>query len=335
MSKKKIKIPKSVLDLRLSPKKFAKKNNIKIKGKGLSKGEKKRNLQRLRDQYSQTAVNGLNKAVKILSESDPDDKKIKKVKDGIENIILNPKVMKKVAKLYSKDPESFPNMMFLPRMIMMTLVYYQRDDISEEEKELGKELNVQELIEFCQKILKKQIKRYKKLGISSAMAFQLATIAPTTKIFKQNRGWYQKLIQTLYQIAETDSVDLKIVLPAIQKIDKKGSIDKKDFYEGFFSGFIWTRASNKNHTFNDSQKELHEDLIEQTLDYLNSIKSRKLKEIIKTYIKARKKAEENKTDGKRVIKFIDHANSNSAYTNIKAVVQELISDNSSNELYLS
>ena len=335
MSKKNIKIPKSVLDLRLSPKKFAKKHGIKLKGKGLSKGEKKRNKKRFIETRSEKSIGGLDKAVKLLSLVDQDSKKFLKVKDAVETTILDAKLMKRIAKLYSKDPDRYPNMMFLPRIIMMTLVYYQSEDISDEEKEIGNNLNVSDLVEFCQKILKKEIKRYKKSGISAGMAFQLASIVPTTKIFKQNRVWYQRLIQSLYQIAEKDQVDLKTILPAIQKIDKKGSIDKKDFYEGFFSGFIWTRASNKNHSFNDTQKELHEDLIEQSLDYLNSIKSRRLKEILKSYIKGRKKAEENKTDGKRVIKFIDHANSNSSYTNIKAVVQELISDNSSNELYLS
>lgn len=46
-NKKKIKIPKSVLDLQLSPKKFAKRHNIRLKGKGISKRERKHNVKRL------------------------------------------------------------------------------------------------------------------------------------------------------------------------------------------------------------------------------------------------------------------------------------------------
>jgi len=69
MSKeKKIKVPKSVLDLRMSPKKFAKKNNIRIKGKGMSKSERKHNKKRLKEAYAENAINGLNKAVKILAD---------------------------------------------------------------------------------------------------------------------------------------------------------------------------------------------------------------------------------------------------------------------------
>ena len=74
--KKKIKIPKSVLELKMSPKKFAKKHGIKVKGKGLSKGEKKRNIKKLRNSYSEAAINGLNKAVKILAENSPEGKKV-------------------------------------------------------------------------------------------------------------------------------------------------------------------------------------------------------------------------------------------------------------------
>ena len=100
--KKKIKVPKSVLDLRMSPKKFAKKNNIKIKGKGMSKSECKHNKKRLEKAYAEFALDGMNKAVKILSEHS-EGKKIDKIKDGVENIITNPEAMHRIVKLYNKE----------------------------------------------------------------------------------------------------------------------------------------------------------------------------------------------------------------------------------------
>lgn len=333
--KKKIKIPKSVLELKMSPKKFAKKHGIKVKGKGLSKGEKKRNIKKLRNSYSEAAINGLNKAVKILAENSPEGKKVLKVKDGVDNIISNAEVMKTIAKLYRKNPKGYPNMIYLPNMIMNTLVYYSSENISDEEKEIAKTLDAEGLVEFCEKILKGEIKRYRKLGLQDEVAYQLASTIPTTKLFKNGRQWYKKLIQSLYMIAEKYDVDLDVILQAVSKIDKKKSINKKDFLEGFFSEFILTKSSNKNHSFNESQKALHETLVERTLEYMDGIKSRKCKEMLKTFIKRRKTAESYKNDTKRVIKFIDHANSNSSYTGLKSVVQELIADNSSNELYLS
>ena len=86
--KKKIKIPKSVMELKLSPKKYAKKHGIKLKDKHMSKKDRKHSIKRLKNEYSESAINGLNKAVKILAEN-PEAKKIEKVKLGIDNIILN------------------------------------------------------------------------------------------------------------------------------------------------------------------------------------------------------------------------------------------------------
>ena len=335
MSKeKKIKVPKSVLDLRMSPKKFAKKNNIKVSGKGLSKKERKNAKKRLTEAYAEHAIEGLNKAVKILAEH-PEGKKINKVKEGVDNIISNPEAMKRIAKLYEKNPDNYPNMIFLPHMIMTTIAYYSSDAISDEEKEIAESLDKEALAKFCEKILKKQIKRYKNMGLDEEIAFQLATVIPTAKLFKNNRKWYKRLIQQMYDMAVVSEVDVDAVLKAITKVDKNRVINKKDFLEGFFSEFILQRSTNKTHSYTDNQKDLHESLIERTVIYLDNMKSRRLKDLLKQYIKRRKTAEEYKNDTKRVIKFIDHANSNSSYSNIKAVVQELIADNSSNELYLS
>ena len=328
----KIKIPKSVLELRYSRKKFAKKHGIEIKGKHMSKKEKKYAEKKLDNQYAEAAISGLNKAVKILAENG-DFKKIDKVKEGVDNIITNPTAMKKIAKIYKKNPDEYTSLKFLPLMIMNTLTYYKQENLSDEEKAIGEKLDTEALIEFCEKILKKEIKRYKNKGMSPEVAFQLATVIPTTKLFK-NRAWYKRLIQAMYDIAATETVDIDDVIKAVISIDKKKGISKKEFLEGFFTEFILQRTSNKQTKFTDTQKDLHEGLIERALTYMNDLKSRKLREMLKEYIKRRKHAESYKTDGKRVIKFIDHANSNSPYTNIKDCVTSLISDNANNEIYL-
>ena len=330
----KIKIPKSVLQLRKDPKKFAKSHGIKLSGKGLSKSEKKHNKKKFRQEYSDFAINGLNKAVKILARY-PEHKKVDKVKEGVENVICNPGLMKDIAKIYKKDSDQFGNMIFLPSMIMNTLVYYSNESLSDEEKEVGKNLDAESLVSFCEKILKKQIKRYKKLGLSDAVAYNLAVTVPTTKVFK-DRVWYRRLIHQLYDIAENEDINLDQIMKAVYSIDKKNGIKKKEFLNGFFTEFILQKSSNnKQAKFNDNQKELHQALIERTLAYMDALKKSELKEMLKGYIKRRRKAEENKNDSKRVIKFIDHANSNSPYDTIKEVVTGLVADNKDNEIYLS
>lgn len=333
--KKKLKIPSSVKQLLYTEEKFAKKTGIKIKGKGMPKKERKRNKHKLRIAYSESAIRGLNHAVRILADN-PEHKKSEKVKKGVENIITQPKVMRRIAKLYKKNSDQYPNMIFLPGMIMNTLVYYASDALSEEERQIGAGLDRESLVKFCEVILKRQKKRLQKYGLSEEMAFQVATVLPTTRVLKgnNNRTWYKKLIQSMYDMAADTAVDVDEVLQAIVHMDKKKGIDRKEFLEGFFGEFIMRKSTNAATKFTDTQRELHETLINRALIFLDGMKSKKLKDMLRQYIKRRKKAEEFKNDTKRVITFVDHAHSNSPYINIKAAVQELIEINSSNEIYL-
>ena len=332
--KKKLKIPASVRQLVYSEEKFAKKNGIKVKGKGLNKKERKRNLKRLHREYAEAACRGLNRAVRILADY-PEHKKVDKVKEGVENIITNTAVMKKVAKIYKKDSEHYPNMVYLPDIIMNTLLYYSSDALSEEEKAIGASLDKDALVDFCEAIIKKPKKRLEKVGLAPDVAFQIATVIPTTKVLRTNSHvWYKRLIQSMYDIANKTEVDPDLIIQAVYKMDKKKYISKKDYLIGFFSEFIRRKSTNAATKVTDTQRELHETLVNRTLVFLNSLKPGRLKNVLKQYIKHRKTAEEYKNDTKRVIKFTDHAHSNSPYTNIKTVVSELIEDNSANELYL-
>lgn len=336
--KKKVKIPGSVLELKWGPEKFAKKHNIKIKGKGMGKKRKKEAQKKLIRSYSASTIENLNKAVKILSENPGEGKKILKLREGVDSVIINTDVMKRVAKLYKKEPKNYPNMIFLPYMITNTIVYYNQEGLSEKEQSEGERLDKVALLGFCEQILKRQIKHYRNQGLSGELAFEMANVIPTTKILsgRKGRDWYKTLIRKLYTMAEQGTVDLVEVLDAIRSVDKKKDcIGKKEFFEGFFSEFILNKSSNKSHTYNDTQKELHENLVSACLEYMESLKEKKLREMLKTYIRRRKTAEQYKNDSKRMIRFIDHANSNSPYNKLKTVIQDLISDNSNNELYLS
>ena len=336
--KKKVKIPDSVMELKWSSEKFAKKHNIRIKGKGMSKKRKKEAQKKLIRTFANKQINNLNTAVKILSDNPGESKKLMKVKDGIDRVIINTEVMERIAKLYKKDPKDYPNMIFLPYMITNTILYYNQEGLSEKEQAEAEQLDKEALLKFCEQILKRQIKHYREQGLDNNLAFEMANVIPTTKILTGRKGndWYKTLSRRLYVMAEHGSIDLLTVLDAVRTVDKKKDcIGKKEFFEGFFSHFILTKSSNKSHTYNDTQKELHENLISACLEYMESLKEKQLREMLKTYIRRRKTAESYKTDTKRVIRFVDHANSNSPYTKLKTVVQDLISDNSNNELYLS
>ena len=331
--KKKVKIPNSVKHLKYSIQKYAKKNDIHLKK--LPKRDRKKAEKRLMEDYSESSLIGINKAVKILTEH-PDCENSEKIKTGIENIILNPEVVKAIAKLYKKNRDQYPNLIYLPNMIVNTLNYYDNEaNLTEEEKKLKASLDPEMLVSFCEKILKKQIKKYIKLGLDPEIAYHIATIIPSARLFKVNVHWYRKLIRELYDLAETKDIDVDSILKAICRIDKDEVISKKEMLREFYCEFILQKYTNKQVKFNEKQKELHEGLIENALKYIDDLKLNKIRDILRNYIKARKKAEEYNNDSKRIIKFVDHANSNSPYTNIKKVVQDLIAENAANEVYLS
>ena len=333
--KKDIQIPECVKVLKLSKKKYAKKNGIDLDSSKMSKKENKRKLKKITLEYNEDVIKGLNKAVKILTEVQEESKKVNKLKAWVEEKITDPATMDSVAELYKKHPELYTNMIYLPYMIVATITFYRQEDLSDEEKEFGKKIHSDDLIEFCMKILKKIIKKYEKYDLNSETAFHIATVIPTTKLLAGSRKWFRNLITTMHNMAEKSVPDIKAIFKAILKLDGKKYINKKLFYELFYQEFILKRLSNKKYSATESQKEFYDNLVDMTLDYLNDLKVGKVKSILKQYIKARKKAEEFKSDGKRIIKFVDHANSNSPYQNIKAAVQELINEDKNNEIYLS
>lgn len=330
---KKLELPTCVSVLKQSKEKYAKKNGIRIDEKNMKKKEVKERRKKLDKRYYEAILVGLNKGVKILTEVRNESKKLDKIKKGIEKIILNHETMDGIIKIYKKDPEHYNELKFFPYMILSTIEYYNSGNLSDEDKKLAESIDSEKLIEFASSILKKEVKRYNKFVASNTIAFKLAAAVPSTKILK-SMIYYKRLLNMMYTMSENESLDIDRVFQAVIKLDGKKFIKKKAFLTNFYRVFILRRMSNKNYSLTETQKEMHEKLIDSCLEFMNSLKVSDIKDILKEYIKSRKGAEESKSDGKRVIKFIDHANSNSPYANIKTAVQEIISDNEANELYL-
>jgi flagellar biosynthesis regulator FlaF len=333
--KKKIKIPKKVMQLKWSMGKFAKKNDLAVKKKAKKK-ERKEAKRKLLRSYSEFVITRLNSAASILSKMGTEEtRKSLELREAIIQIIAQNDVMKQIAKIYKKEPDNYPYIVYLPFMIRNAILYYSQDNLSEDDAKLAEMMDRDALVSISEAILKKQAKKYRENGLSKHIALEVASAIPTAKRISNNRRWMKSLIQLLYELAEFEEVDFEAVLKTIPKLDKKPPYTRKEIREMFYRELIQARSSNKNHSFTESQKDLNEKFIESAMEYLNGLKHQKLRQILREYIKIRKKAEEHKNDGKRIIKFTDIANSNSDYEKIKTVVTELISDDSANELYLS
>lgn len=332
MKTKKIKLPRSVKQLRLSKKKWAKKNGMDYTGKKLSKGDKKVNKKRVKKKYPVAVAKGLNKAVQVITEN-PNSDKIDKINEAINGILTQPKLMAKVAKVYKEDRNNYDELIYLPRIILTTIQYYERSDISPEEKAEAENMDVDALTEFCEKILTKPRKKYESFGLSQSAAFALAALIPDNSILR-GRYWYRRLVHTLYEIAESEVIDFDKVIEAISKLNKKHKMKKDEIRRNFFEEYIFTRKTNRFKQFTKTQNDLHEDLQNACLKYLDKLKKKEIKGILEEYVKRRKKAEKEGKDGSRIFKFIDHANSNSPFENIKWAVGKIITDHPEYETYL-
>ena len=237
--------------------------------------------------------------------------------------------------VYKKEPKEYKWILHLPGMITATILYYQKKDLMDEEKKEAEHLDVDMLMKFCEKILRKPIRKYMKHGLSASAAFQMACAVPTLNVFTwKTNYWHRKMINTMFEIAAEDVVDVPSYLQAIFSMDKNDKFKKKYFLDEFCLQYLLRKQTNKSAKFTDNQKELQENLNAWVLVHLNTIQKDRSRAIIKDYIRARKRAEENKVDGTRVIPLINHSNANSEYTKLRDVLLDIIKSNSQNELYL-
>ncbi len=336
--KKKIDIPDNVKQLGMAKKKFAKKNDLpyKMKGKEFSKKEKKNAVKEFNKEYASAQLEALDKAVKILVQCGMhESKKIDKLKERVDEVIRNQELMDGMISVYKKEPKEYKWILHLPGMITATILYYQKKDLTDEEKKEAEHLDVDMLMKFCEKILRKPIRKYMKHGLSASAAFQMACAVPTLNVFTwKTNYWHRKMINTMFEIAAEDVVDVPSYLQAIFSMDKNDKFKKKYFLDEFCLQYLLRKQTNKSAKFTDNQKELQENLNAWVLVHLNTIQKDRSRAIIKDYIKARKRAEENKVDGTRVIPLINHSNANSEYTRLRDVLLDIIKSNSQNELYL-
>ena len=319
-------------------KKFAKKNDIpyNLKGKDFSKKEKKKAAKEFNKEYASAQLDSLDKAVKILVQCGmQENKKIDKIKESVDDVIRNPSLMNDIIDIYKKDPKQHKWILYLPSMMVATIVYYQGKDLTDAEKKEAETVDVDMLMKFSEKILKKPIRKYIKHGLSTSAAFQMACAVPSLNVFTGRTVFFhRKFINTLFEIAKEEVVDIPTYFQAMFAMDKSEKFKKKEFLDEFCLQYLLRKQTNKSAKFTDNQKELQENLNTWALNHLNLIAKERSRSIIKNYIKARKRAEENKIDGTRVISLINHSNANSEYTRLRDVLLDLIKSNSQNELYL-
>lgn len=323
----KSKLPRSVKALSQSRKDWAKKNGLDYKDDDDNKDLAKK-------EFIETFVEGLDRAMEIILDK-PNSDLAKDVKREIEVALGRTKKIAAATKYYSEHRKKYQYIKYLPNVIVSTLKYVQSPsaDLTAQEATLAKNLDEVVLHDFCKAILKKPCEHYEAIGLSNSAAMALASLVPSARILEKGY-WYRALIATLYSMAETDHFEIDDVFEAITTVDKNKVLRKRDLKRKFWLEFILMKNSNRFKDLNESQKTLHEHLQIKALEYMDTLSEDELEAMLLKYIKRRRESESTNSDGRRIFRFVDHANSNSPYTKIKKVVEKIIKGKSEYEAYL-
>ena len=218
---------------------------------------------------------------------------VKGCKESIYEKITDPKFVKYLSKEIKNGAE-FDNMILLP-----TIIY---DIIGEAQKALAAEkaenpdsettFDLDDLVGISREILKKKIKKMKKNGIDDALAFDLLSVIPTTKILMKSQQYHiRRFFTVLYEHATTKEINFTKVMKEIFKDD--------DEYIGSVIVFALLERKEKITNFTDTQKKLFNDITEYCFTTLEDMKKDEIYTILKSYTDVRKRDESQNKDTNR------------------------------------
>ena len=255
----------------------------------------------------------------------PDNQKIK---NAIYNQLAGktgPAFIKYITKSYKNGEfEGFANIQFLP-----ILLYEIISNINKQNRQLKAEnpeaevYDASDLYELSELILKPRIKKLVKKGIDENMAFDILSVIPSPEAMKFSGRFRVKMLFTLlYQYAEKQEVPFRKILKIVVT----------DEYNDDVIFYALRERKEKYQKFTDTQKSLFNSITEWVFDVMEDMDKTLIKDILKTYVKDRKRDESQGKDGNR--RYFISSLPEDDYKRINKVVKEIISSDETAKKYL-
>lgn len=218
---------------------------------------------------------------------------VKETKEAIYAKITDADFIKYLKKELKNDAE-FDNMELLPIIIydIATAANKQIEAEKAENPETEVEIDLSDLLEISQIILKKKIKKMKKAGVDEAVAFDILSTIPDAKILQKSQYFH---IRALFTVLYEHAKDKEINFEKIMDIIFKG----REEYIGSVITFALLERKEKIGNFNDSQKKLFNDITEYCFKTLEGMKKDTIAGVLKAYVDARKRDEAQNKDTNR------------------------------------
>lgn len=190
-------------------------------------------------------------------------------------------------------------------------------------KENGELINTKPYYKLCETILKKKIKALEECGLSEDAAFDVACTFPSTSLLEFGRRPYSpsmqyfcgQLIFLLYDLAKRNE-DVNFA-----KIIKALNLDE---YDDILIRFIIREKRSKIKNFTAKQKALFNDITYWALDKMNTFPKEVIVDILKYYVKDRKRDESQGRDEPRrfYLSSVPQEEYKKIYKAVKALTKE-------------
>ena len=231
----------------------------------------------------------------------------------------------KVLKKTLKEDDDIQNIKLLPIIIKEILMEAKkRNDAILSENPNGQIYDMSDLVELSRMILKKRMKKLEKIGIPSALAFDVLSIIPCKAALQSSQMYRIRILyDTLYEHAKTTQIDFEKLIEAVVDED----------YQLACITFALLERKEKFSRLTDSQKTLYLAITNWCFNTMEKkLKKAEVAEVLRVYIRNRSRDDKNGKDSNR--RYSLSSLSEEEYPRIATIVKRMIADDESVKKYL-
>ena len=232
----------------------------------------------------------------------------------------------KFLKKLIKDGEKIENIKLLPiviKEIVMAANKYNTEELARDPNSTSI-VDVSDLVELSQIIMKKKLKKFEKEGVDQALAFDILSVIPKDEVLESSQNYrIHMLMDTLYEHAKSKAIPFATIMNILVG---------EEFYP-MFTVFALLERKEKFGTLTDAQKVLYLDISNWVFNTMEKdLTKDQLQEVVNTYIRSRRRDDAQNKDGNR--RYALSTLSETDYPRISSFIKKLIANDDSLSKYL-
>ena len=280
----------------------------------------------IKEQYAQYLIELLPEVILFLvNQGHLKDQEVQRVKLECQKKIADPDFIKLIKKEVKKGNE-IPNLRLFPIICkeLLTDTKAYNDKVLAEGGTEKDTFDMSDVAELSRLILKKKIKKMTENGVPEDLAFDVLSIIPFKGAIKNSRFYRIKsFFDCVYEHAKDKEFKFDEVVNAI--------IDEE--YIPVAIAFALLERKEKFGKLNETQKACYLDISNWCFATMEKMNAKLLEDTIVTYIKGRKRDEEQKKDGNRRYALITLSETD--YPRIVKTIEKVVSRNEEYKKYLN